>query len=72
MSNYYIKSLEEYFQVYRNSVRNPTTFWEEIAEENFIWRKRWDSVLKYDLAEPSVTWFEGAKLNITENCIVRA
>lgn len=71
MSHYHIKNLEEYFQVYRKSVREPEGFWEEIAEENFIWRKRWDSVLKHDLSEPKVTWFEGAKLNITENCIDR-
>jgi len=71
MSNYYIKSLEEYFQVYRNSVRNPTTFWEEIAEEHFVWRKRWDNVLSWDFSKPEVKWFEGAQLNITENCIDR-
>jgi acetyl-CoA synthetase len=71
MSNYHIKSLEEYFQVYRKSVRDPETFWEEIAEENFVWRKRWDKVLDYNLEIPSIKWFEGAKLNITENCIDR-
>ena len=71
MSNYHVKSLEEYFQVYRKSVQNPESFWEEIAEENFIWRKRWDNVLSYDLNKPKVQWFEGAKLNITENCIDR-
>ena len=71
MSNYFIKSLEEYFQVYRNSVRNPTTFWEEIAEEHFVWRKRWDNVLSWDFNKPEVKWFKGAQLNITENCIDR-
>lgn len=71
MSNYHIKSLEEYFQVYRKSVQNPESFWEEIAEENFLWRKPWDKVLSYDLSIPEVRWFEGAKLNITENCIDR-
>jgi acetyl-CoA synthetase len=71
MSTYHIKNLEEYFQVYRKSVRDPETFWEEVAEENFMWRRRWDSVLSYDLKESHVTWFAGAKLNITENCIDR-
>ncbi len=71
MSNYHIKSLEEYFQVYRESVRNPEKFWEEIAEEHFLWRKRWDNVLNWDFTKPQVKWFEGAKLNITENCIDR-
>ncbi len=71
MSNYHIKHLEEYYQVYRKSVRNPEVFWEEIAEEHFLWRKKWDNVLSWDFKKPEVKWFEGAKLNITENCIDR-
>ena len=71
MSNYHIKHLEEYFQVYRKSVREPENFWEEIAEEHFIWQKKWDKVLSWDFSKPEVKWFEGAQLNITENCIDR-
>ena len=71
MSNYHIKHLEEYFQVYRKSVENPENFWKEIAEEHFVWRKKWDNVLSWDFNKPEVKWFEGAKLNITENCLDR-
>ncbi len=71
MSNYHIKQLEEYFQVYSKSVRNPENFWEEIAEEHFVWRKKWDKVLEWDFTKPEIKWFQGAKLNITENCIDR-
>lgn len=71
MSNYHIKNLEEYFQVYRKSVREPENFWEEVAEEHFTWRKKWDNVLSWDFDKPEVKWFENAKLNITENCIDR-
>jgi len=71
MSNYHIKHLEEYYQVYRKSVRNPEVFWEEIAEEHFMWRKKWNNVLSWDFTKPEVKWFEGAQLNITENCIDR-
>lgn len=71
MSNYHIKHLEEYYQVYRKSVRNPEAFWEEIAEEHFVWRKKWDNVLNWDFSKPEIKWFEGAKLNITENCLDR-
>lgn len=71
MSNYHIKGLEEYFQVYRKSVNEPEQFWEEIAEENFVWRKRWDKVLEWDFEKPEVKWFQGAQLNITENCLDR-
>jgi len=71
MSNYHIKHLEEYYQVYRKSIREPEMFWEEIAEEHFLWRKKWDTVLDWDFKKTEVRWFEGAKLNITENCIDR-
>lgn len=71
MSNYHIKHLEEYYQVYRKSVREPENFWEEVAEEHFLWRKKWDKVLSWDFNKPEIKWFEGAELNITENCIDR-
>ena len=71
MSNYHIKHLEEYFQIYRKSVRDPEAFWEEIAEEHFVWRKKWDKVLEWDFSKPEVKWFDGARLNITENCLDR-
>ncbi|MBV7268019.1 acetate--CoA ligase [Winogradskyella luteola] len=71
MSNYHIKHFEEYFQVYRKSTSNPEVFWEEIAEEHFYWRKKWNKVLSWDFSKPEIKWFEGAQLNITENCLDR-
>jgi len=71
MSSYHIESLEEYFNVYRKSIDEPARFWEEIAEEHFTWRKKWENVLSWDFNKPEVKWFEGAQLNITENCIDR-
>jgi len=65
-----IKSIEEYHDVYRNSVEQPEEFWAGIAE-NFYWRKKWDKVLEWNFKEPSIKWFQGAKLNITENCLDR-
>ena len=71
MSNYHIKHLEEYYKIYRKSVREPEVFWEKIAEENFTWYKKWDNVLEWDFKKPEIKWYQGAKLNITENCIDR-
>ncbi|MEX0982949.1 MAG: acetate--CoA ligase [Bacteroidales bacterium] len=71
MSNYHIKHLEEYFQVYRKSITEPENFWEEIAEEHFLWHKRWDKVLEWDFEKPEMKWFSGAKLNVAENCLDR-
>jgi acetyl-CoA synthetase len=68
---YQIKSLEQYHDAYKNSVDDPEKFWASIAE-NFYWRKKWDKVLSWSFTgadAPQVKWFEGAKLNITENCL---
>ncbi|MGI8599562.1 MAG: acetate--CoA ligase [Chitinophagaceae bacterium] len=67
---YQIKSLQQYKEAYQKSVDHPELFWSEIAE-NFEWRKKWDRVLDWNFEEPKIKWFEGGKLNITENCIDR-
>jgi acetyl-CoA synthetase len=68
--NLQVKSFEEYKDVYDFSVKEPEKFWAEIAD-NFLWRKKWDTVLDWNFEEPKIKWFSGAKLNITENCIDR-
>lgn len=67
---YQIKSLEEYRSAYKKSIESPEGFWGEVAE-NFTWSKKWDKVLSWNFKEPDIKWFEGARLNITENCIDR-
>jgi len=65
-----IDSFEEYLAEYRKSVEDPVSFWEEKAEY-FQWRKKWDRVLEWDFIKPEIKWFQGARLNITENCLDR-
>jgi acetyl-CoA synthetase len=65
-----IRSLEEYQEQYRHSIEHPGTFWAGIAA-TFRWQKPWDNVLNWNFREPHVQWFEGGKLNITENCLDR-
>jgi len=67
---YQIKTLEQYKAAYKSSVDNPEAFWENIAG-NFQWQKKWDKALTWNFKQPSIKWFEGAKLNITENCLDR-
>lgn len=64
-------NFKEYQEAYFDSVENPEKFWSTFAEEEFIWRKPWENVLSGNLVEANVKWFEGAELNITENCIDR-
>ena len=65
-----IESFEEYKSVYKKSVEQPEEFWAEVAED-FVWQKKWDTVLKWDFDGPDVKWYGGAKCNLSENCIDR-
>ncbi|MGO1520450.1 MAG: acetate--CoA ligase [Sphingobacterium sp.] len=68
--NFQIKSFDEYQGAYKKSVDEPEAFWAEIAD-HFFWKRKWQNVLEWDFKEPSIKWFEGGKLNITENCLDR-
>ncbi len=71
MSKFHIQTLAEYQEYYDQSIRNPETFWDGIAKDNFVWEKHWDTVFSQDFQKAEFKWFEGAKLNITTNCIDR-
>ena len=71
MNNYSINSLEQYFKIYRRSIRKPKKFWGEIAENNFTWYQKWDKVVEFDMQKAEFEWYKNAKLNITKNCIDR-
>ena len=71
MANYSITNNELYQENYKQASNNPKQFWGELAKENFLWKKPWDSVLDFDFSIPKISWFDGAQLNITENCIDR-
>jgi len=71
MSNYIINSPEDYERIYKESINQPEKFWDDLAKDNFKWQKHWDSVLNWDFKKPEIKWFEGAQLNITENCLDR-
>jgi len=63
-----IKTLEQYKEVYQESVEKPEYFWAKQAE-TFQWQQKWDSILEWDFKTPKIKWFAGGKLNITENCL---
>ena len=66
----YIKSLDEYKEIYKRSVDDPEGFWSEMAEQ-LNWFKKWDSVLVEDFKEGKHEWFVGGKLNVSYNCLDR-
>lgn len=67
----HVKSPEEFEKMYEESLRDPEGFWARMADENITWSKRWDKVMHYDFLKPEVRWFEGAKLNVSYNCLDR-
>ncbi len=67
---YQITSFDEYKIAYQQSIEQPGKFWEGIAD-HFVWKQKWTKTLEWNFEEPNVKWFEGAQLNITENCLDR-
>lgn len=65
-----ITTFENYTKQYKLSIENPEHFWEQQAE-TFLWKKKWNKVLKWDFNIPQTEWFIDGKLNITENCLDR-
>lgn len=62
---------EQYKTLYERSVSDPEGFWAEQADKFITWFKRWDRVLDWDFSKGHIRWFEGAKLNVSYNCLDR-
>ncbi len=60
-----------YQRLYRQSIDHPETFWAEQAKRFLDWIKPWDHVHHSDLHRGQANWFEGARLNVSYNCIDR-
>jgi acetyl-CoA synthetase len=65
-----ITTFEEYQEVYNRSIKEPEAFWAEVAED-FLWQKKWETVLKWNFTEPAIHWYDGALCNLSENCLDR-
>jgi acetyl-CoA synthetase len=62
---------EQYAEMYKRSIENPEKFWSEQAEEFIHWHEPWKQVLSSDFHTATTSWFSGAKLNVSYNCIDR-
>jgi acetyl-CoA synthetase len=67
----WIKSLDEYKAAYQRSMDDPESFWAERADQLVDWFEKWDKVLEWDFTKPEIKWFDGAKLNVSYNCLDR-
>ena len=61
----------QYQALYQRSVQDPEGFWAEQAGAFLSWDKRWDRVLDWDYRKGHIRWFEGARLNVSANCLDR-
>ena len=64
-------SKEEFEKLYQQSINNPEQFWEHQARNYLSWEQEWKSVKDSDLVKGEISWFKGAKLNASVNCIDR-
>ena len=65
-----IKSFEELQSLKKQSLKNPTKFWESFANSEIDWFEPFQTVLDRENA-PFFKWFKEGKLNITYNCLDR-
>jgi acetyl-CoA synthetase len=62
---------ERYEELYATSLKDPERFWAEQARSLLLWRKDFERVLEYDFTKAHIRWFEGGKINVSENCLDR-
>ena len=61
----------KYNDMYQHSINDPDGFWAEQAKEFVTWYKPWTKVTEWDFHRGHIRWFEGAKLNVSYNCLDR-
>ncbi len=66
----HVSSMDQYREMYEESIANPESFWANVAER-ITWFKKWDSVREFDFVDANIKWFEGGKLNASYNCLDR-
>lgn len=62
---------QQYQSLYQQSIADPDVFWGKEAER-LQWIEKWKKVKNTHFTpDVSIRWFEGAKLNVSSNCIDR-
>jgi acetyl-CoA synthetase len=67
----YVSSMEQYRELYADSIKNNSEFWEKNARELLHWQHDFQMVSDCDFTEGLVSWFLGGRLNACENCVDR-
>ena len=67
--NPHLKDIEEYQELYSQSIENPSKFFGELAKTNLDWIQDFDVTHNGNFS--NAKWFEGGKTNVSINCIDR-
>jgi acetyl-CoA synthetase len=67
----HLKDLNEYKQMYAESIKEPASFWSKAATDHIEWFKPFTRVTSGSFQQGDVKWFEDGKLNVAYNCIDR-
>jgi acetyl-CoA synthetase len=66
----WIKSLDEYQEMYRRSIEDPQGFWHE-QSQIIDWFHPPRGIMDLDMEEVDFSWFSGGRLNACYNCVDR-
>ena len=69
--NAWVKSMDEYRELYAKSIDDPEAFWAEQAEEHITWFEKWNAIREWDYGRAEIKWYLGGKLNACYNCVDR-
>ena len=67
----HLAGLNEYQQLYHQSISNPDQFWSGMAKDMLDWERPFDVVHSGGFANGDIAWFLGGRLNASYNCVDR-
>ncbi|CAL0322770.1 unnamed protein product [Lupinus luteus] len=70
-----VQSQQQYLEMYKRSIEDPSGFWSDIASE-FYWKQKWgdkvyDENLDIRKGKIKIEWFKGGITNMSYNCLDR-
>ena len=68
-TNIHIKNIQEYEDLYNQSIKNPSEFFGKLAKNDLHWIKGFETTHNKKFSDAK--WFEGGKINVSQNCIDR-